>query len=73
MAQDWRGPGSCEVKKVKVCIRPVSLKSWPHCSRWVRTSGQRREEGGSDVVGLRDTQGTLGTAHRRALASSEEV
>ena len=38
-----------------------------------RTSGQRREEGGSDVGGVPDTQGTLGTAHRRALASSEKV
>ena len=49
------------------------MKSWLQCLRWVQTSGQRREEGGSDVGGLRDTQGTLGTARRRALASSEEV
>ena len=68
------GPESCEVKKVKVKIRPRSLKSCLLCFiGWVRTSGQRKEEGGSDVAGLRDTQGTLGTAHRRALASSEEV
>ena len=61
---------------MKVCIRPVSLYEILATvlkKGTKRTSGQRKEEGGSDVGGLRDTQGTLGTAHRRALASSEEV
>ena len=54
------------------------MKVWLQCLKegftlLTSTSGQRREEGGSDVGCLRDTQGTLGTAHRRALASSEEV